>query len=413
MAPNVAITSIAIVGAGAAGIAAGRWLQAAGHRPLILEARNRLGGRAWTDTATFGFPVDRGCQWLHSADQNPWMFYAREQGFEVIEQSPVWQRRIGALEASPEYLARWRVAYERNEALIAAAANMGRDVAVAELVPNDEHRPKFDAVMTWLMGTDSEYVSSIDYTRYADSGTNWSVRGGLGAVIARAAGTLDVRLDAAVREIDHSGPRIRLLTDVGTVEASAVIITVPTNVLAVRSIRFLPELPVPFAEAVEGVPLGVANKVFFQMAPGALPYEGTVHFIGTDRSARTGSYATRPSGEEVLLGYFGGKLAMELEQRNELEAFARDELSRIFGSRFPDAIRHTLSTAWGSDPWARGSYSAALPGKAHGREQLNEPLNDRIFFAGEACSLEHFGTIHGAWHSGVSAAEKALEAVTA
>ena len=87
---------IVIVGAGAAGIAAGRWLLAAGHRPLILEARNRSGGRAWTDTTTLGIPVDRGCQWLHSADRNPWMFYAREQGFDVIERSPVWQRRIGA-----------------------------------------------------------------------------------------------------------------------------------------------------------------------------------------------------------------------------------------------------------------------------------------------------------------------------
>lgn len=402
------ITDIVIVGAGAAGIAAGRWLQAAGHQPLILEARNRTGGRAWTDTTTFGFPVDRGCQWLHSADRNPWTLYAREQGFEVIERSPAWRQRIGAQEATPEYLARWRAAYERNELLIAAAANAGRDVAVSELVPNDEYRPGFDTVMTWLMGTDSEFVSSVDYTRYADSNTNWSVRGGLGAMIAHAAGTLDIRLNAAVREIDYSGPHIRLRTDAGVIETRCVIVTVPTNVIAAQSIRFLPELPLRFAEAFAGVPLGVANKVFFQMAPGRLPYEDTVHFIGTDSTARTAAYSTRPSGEDVLLAYFGGKLAIELEQRNELEVFARDELSRIFGSRFLDGIRHTLSTAWVSDPWARGSYSAALPGKAHGREQLNEPLNEQIFFAGEACSLDSFGTIHGAWHSGVSAAEKAL-----
>lgn len=404
---------IVIIGAGAAGIAAGRWLQAAGQRPLILEARNRVGGRAWTDAATFGFPVDSGCQFLHSAQRNPWMTYAREQGFDLIERSPAWRQHVGAQETTPEDQARWHAAFERNDQLIVAAANAGRDVAVSDLVPNDEHRPGFDSVMTWLMGVESERVSSVDYARYgdADSNTNWSVRGGLGAVVAHAAGALNIRLHAAAREIDYSGPRVRVLGDAGVVDASAVIVTVPTNVLAAQSILFRPHLPLRWVEALERIPLGVANKVFLQMAPGKLPYQGTVHFIGSDRSVRTAAYATRPSGEEVLLAYFGGDLAIELEQRGELEAFARDELRGIFGSRFPSGIRRTLSTAWAGDPWARGSYSAALPGAAHGREQLNEAVNERIFFAGEAGSLDSFGTIHGAWHSGLSAAAKALASI--
>ena len=145
------------------------------------------------------------------------------------------------------------------------------------------------------------------------------------------------------------------------------------------------------------------------MAPGALPYDDTVHFIGTDRSARTGSYATRPAGEEVMLAYFGGKLAIELEQRNELESLrARRADADIRQHAFRMASVAASARHGVSDPWARGSYSAALPGKAHGREQLNETLNEQIFFAGEACSLDYFGTIHGAWHSGVSAAKQAL-----
>ncbi|HKE93794.1 MAG TPA: FAD-dependent oxidoreductase, partial [Povalibacter sp.] len=63
------------------------------------------------------------------------------------------------------------------------------------------------------------------------------------------------------------------------------------------------------------------------------------------------------------------------------------------------------------DPWSLGSYSAALPGKARLREQLSQPLQNRVFFAGEACSVDAFGTIHGAWNSGVEAADKALTAV--
>lgn len=402
-------SDIIIVGAGAAGIAAARWLRDQGHRVRILEARERVGGRAWTDVETFGFPVDLGCAWLHSADVNPWRVYAQQEGFHIIERSPVWQRRIGREEAAPEYLAAWRAAFSRNDELIAQAAHAGRDVPVCDLVPDDRHRPMFDAVMTWLMGVDSERVSSVDFTRYADTDTNWAVGEGLGAVIAHAARGLDVQLQTPVQGLDWSGDRIRVETSRGSLEADAVIVTLPTPVLTdERSLRFAPTLPLPLREAFNAVPLGVANKVFLQMAPGALPFEGSTHFIGTDRTPRTGSYQTRPSGQEILLAYFGGGLALELEQRGELEAFAREQLADIFGADFLTAIRRTSRTGWAGDRWSRGAYSAALPGKAHLREQLNMPVADRIFFAGEACSLDSFGTAHGAWRSGVEAAKRAV-----
>lgn len=187
------------------------------------------------------------------------------------------------------------------------------------------------------------------------------------------------------------------------------IVTVPTSVLATGSIRFLPELPLEFADAFAGIPLGVVNKVFFEMLPAAFPFEGTVHFLGTDQTSRTASYAVRPAGQNVLMAFIGGDLSAELEQRGELETFARDELSGIFGSDFLEGIGRTLSSSWGMDPWSRGSYSATLPGKARAREQLNLSLRDRIFFAGEACSINYFGTIHGAWYSAVGAAEQALK----
>ncbi|HEX7116010.1 MAG TPA: NAD(P)/FAD-dependent oxidoreductase [Steroidobacter sp.] len=405
---------IVIVGAGAAGIAAARWLVDHGHRPIVLEARSRAGGRAWTDTSTFGFPIDRGWAWLHSANVNPWTSYARQAGFTLIERSPVWQQRIGAQEATPERLQAWRAAYERNDRLIEQAALAGRDVPVSELVPADEYRPTFDAVITWLMGTESDRVSSVDYSRYADTGVNWAVREGLGSVVAHAARGLDIRLGTRVRLIDWSRRRVRVETDRGTLEASAVIITVPTSVLARGDcLRFEPELPAAMVEAFSGIPLGMANKVFFELEPGALPFEGSVHFIGTDRSARTASYQARPSGQEVLLAYFGGSLALELEERGELEAFARDQLAEIFGASFRSKIRRATTTAWASEEYSRGAYSAALPGKAHLREHLTVPVAERLFFAGEACSLDSFGTIHGAWASATQAAGAVLKTIAA
>ena len=399
---------IVIVGAGAAGMAAGMFLRARGERPLIVEARDRVGGRAHTDTSAFGMPVDLGCGWLHSADVNPWTRYARAQGFDVIERDPIWRRRIGARLTTPEEQSKWTAAWERNEALIAASVRSGNDLAVSDVVPRDEFRPMWDAIMTWLMGADSEYVSCVDFDRYADTERNWPVGQGLGSVVAHAAQSLDVRLQTQVTDVDWSGPRITLRTSRGTIECEFVIVTVPTTVLANDSIRFHPALPPSYAEAFAGVPLGVANKVFFTMEEGALPFDGTTNFIGTDLTARTASYAVRPSGSDVLLAYFGGSLARELERRGELESFARDELKSIFGEEFVRRIRGSVQTSWATDRFAAGSYSVALPGKAHLREQLSEPVGGKLYFAGEANSIDHFGTIHGAWESAVAAAERVL-----
>jgi monoamine oxidase len=409
--PPIVMRDIVIVGAGAAGIAAARTLREQGIDALVLEARDRIGGRAWTDTTTLGVPIDLGCAWLHSADRNPWTAYAREARFQLLERSPVWQRRIGREEASPAYLQAWHAAFERNELLIAEAAAAGRDVPVAQVVPDDQFRKMFDAVMGWLMGVNAAEVSTVDYARYQDSEVNWAVPQGLGSLVAHCGAALDVRLTTPVRTIDCRGERVRIETDSGVIESRAVIVTLPTSLLARGDVRFLPELPVMHQEAFAAVPLGVPNKVFFEVAPDAMPFAGTVHFVGTDKDERTASYATRPADQNVLLAFFGGTLSRELEQRGELEAFARDELARIFGSNFNSQLQRAISTAWASDPWSRGSYSAALPGQADMRERMSVPVQDRIFFAGEACSPDYFGTIIGASASGIAAAKRAADAI--
>jgi monoamine oxidase len=108
------------------------------------------------------------------------------------------------------------------------------------------------------------------------------------------------------------------------------------------------------------------------------------------------------------MAYFGGDLSWELEQCDGLEHFARDEFRQLFGADALQALGPTLVTAWGSDPYALGSYSAARPGMAHARAALAEPVSPRLQFAGEACSVNHFGTLHGAWRSGSAAAARLL-----
>jgi monoamine oxidase len=401
-----------VVGAGASGLIAARELTRAGLTVRVLEARGRVGGRAWTDTATFGVPIDRGCAWLHNAPDNPWTGYARAQGATVIERSPDWQRYIGREALSPARRARWEAAWDRAEAAIEAAGRAGRDVPASTVLPADlEFRTLFDAIMSWAMGVDADALSTVDYARYHDTDVNWAVREGLGSVVASAARGLDIVLQCPVTGIDWTGPDVRVTTGQGTLECRTVVVTAPTTVLARDTPRFSPALPPAYGEAVHGLALGVANKVFVEVAPGAMPLAGSVHLVASDATTRTASVTVRPAGHELLQVFFGGAYARELEEKDALESVARAELVALFGSDLGGAIRRTTATAWAGDPWARGSYSAARPGFARSRAVLAEPLAERVFFAGEACPPAMYGAIHGAWASGAEAARGVASAL--
>ena len=241
---------VCVIGAGAAGLVAARELTAAGLSIRVFEARGRVGGRAWTDVATFGVPIDRGCAWLHCAERNPWTAFARERGCTVVERSPDWQRRIGRERLSAERRSRWDADYTRAEEAIEAAAGAGRDVPVSEVLPADlQFRTLFDAVMSWSMGVDTADLSTADFAAYDETDVNWAVPDGLGAVVARAAEGLDVALDCPAFAVDWNGPRVRVSTAHGTMDCRAVVVTVPTTLLARGGPRFSPALPVRYDEA--------------------------------------------------------------------------------------------------------------------------------------------------------------------
>jgi monoamine oxidase len=400
---------VIIVGAGAAGIAAARRLVTAGKRCVLLEARARPGGRAVTDHS-LDAPADLGAAWLHFADTNAWTGLAEQAGCEVIRAEPGWGPAAWIGNTPPD--ARQRAAagadYARYEALLEAAAAEGRDIPLSEILPQDDYRPRFDAVMTWAVGVETAEVSTLDLSRYAESTHNWAVREGLGTVVAHAADGLEVRLHATVTHIDWSGHGVRVESTAGTLAAHAVIVTVPTSVLARGAIRFTPALPQELHDAAGNLPLGVVNKVFFALAPGSFDPRDARQFIGRADSSRTCSYTLFPARQPLLGAFFGGDLSKELEVRGELEQFARDELRGIFGASIDAMLGTARSTAWGSDPYSLGSYSAARPGHAGARAALARPVAPNLCFAGEACSVEFYGTLHGAWLSGQAAAESLL-----
>jgi monoamine oxidase len=398
---------IVVVGAGAAGIGAAMRLAAERVSFAVLEARGRVGGRAYT-VADAPFPLDLGCGWLHSADRNPWTRIAANAGYTIDRTLPAWSTQSFDLGFSAESQAAFALAsrrfHERREAI---GPSDGDCSATDLLEPDCRFNPLLNAVSSYVNGVELNLVSVQDSNRYSDSSVNWRIAEGYGTVIAAQAAGLPIRLNCPVMHIDHRGRRLAIETALGTVMADAVIVTVPTPLIAAQGIRFRPELT-DKAAAASVLPLGLADKLVMTVeAPELLPMDG--HLIGNPNRTATGSYHLRPFGRPLIEAFFGGRLAHELEAAGPgaFFDFAVAELVELFGSGIRARLRPLVETGWGRDLFALGSYSYALPGHADARATLATPLDGRVFFAGEACSPHDFTTAHGAYLTGFEAAEEA------
>ncbi len=404
-------TAVAIVGGGAAGIAAGRRLRAAGVDCLLLEARPRLGGRGWTVPDPSGYALDLGCGWLHSADRNPWTAVAQAQGRTIDKTPPPWTRPALPVGFSPaeqhDFGNAMAQFFERVE--LAAAKPTDVDAASA-LEPGDRWNELIVALGTYISGAELDLISARDFVNYDDNGVNWRVVEGYGATIAAAGEGLTVALDCPVRRIDHGGRRLKIETAKGVVTAEQAIVTLPSAIIAETEDLFAPALPEK-TQAARGLPLGLADKLFLSLTEAEEFDADSRLFGGTDRVAMA-AYHLRPFGRPQIEAYFGGHLAAELERQGEraFVDFAVGELTALLGSAFARRIEPIRTYRWGVDPFARGSYSYARPGMADCRAALAAPVDSRLFFAGEACSRADFSTAQGGWLTGVAAAEQVLAA---
>src|SRR5262252_5371684 len=204
---------VAVIGAGAAGIGAARRLREAGTLSIVvLEARERVGGRVHTITPA-GFPLDRGAEWLHSADRNPLSPIAQHLGFSVHRRPPEWTTRLRrsgeTIEAEEEWIA-LREAQRKARHKAAASAEDGPLAMVVE--PGSRWNELLEATSSWANGAELDLVSIKDYVRYEDSGTNWRLGEGYGRLFETLAEGLPVARQAAVSRVDHNGRAIRLTT---------------------------------------------------------------------------------------------------------------------------------------------------------------------------------------------------------
>jgi monoamine oxidase len=400
---------VAIIGAGAAGLGAAHALKRSGLSVIVLEARDRVGGRGHTVTAAPGITFDLGCGWLHSADQNSFANIAEQLDFEIDRKLPPWRERAWGKAFPPEDRGDFMRSLDEFFERIEQAAKGGTDhPASLYLEKGNRWNPMIDAVSSYINGCETDSLSILDFYAYEDSNINWRVRRGYGALMAAYGASLPLALNCEVTLIDHTGKRLRIETSQGTLTADKAIVTVPTNLIADEAVRFFPALPSK-VDAARGLPLGLADKVVLALdEPDLLPVDGNLR--GATMRTEMGTYHLRPFGQPCIEGFFGGRFAQALEDAGDgaIAAHSIDEIVSFLGSDFRRKLKPLKESRWAHDPFARGSYSHALPGHSGKRAVLAAPVDGRLFFAGEATSPNFFSTAHGAHDSGERAAKEVM-----
>ena len=412
---GAAETDVLIIGAGGAGIAAARALRSRGLSCLVLEAKNRIGGRAYTDATGF----DHGASWLHQAHDNPLTALAETLGFESVDHDKLRQRLLfteGRFATTAERRA-FAAAEDRFWRVVEAAAADGTpDRPAADAAPQGG---RFDPLVAhWegaqICAAELARMSLHDCAATALDGPNLLLRRGLGTLVSTLAEGLPIQLNAPVTQIDWRSKDVEASGAFGRIRARAAIITVSTGVLAQGSIAFTPDLPAEKHDAINALPLGLLSKLAFPIPPGVLPEFGAFASLRRDIATpgdRPISWIARPFGAPVMLAFIGGSLAWELSRagKRATEAHARAEFARVFGVEAAAALGPPIITEWGEDLHFLGSYSHAIPGGQAARRVLAEPLgNGRLIFAGEACHPRYAATVAGAWLSGEAAAQLVL-----
>lgn len=400
------MSDVVIVGAGAAGIGAALELRARGIDCIVLEASDRVGGRAYTDTTSLPAPWDHGCHWLHCADENPLVPWADETGAQYLKtrssnaEEFLWT--AGVTHSEAEVAAYYRALSSVFDAIDTAGAQ-GEDVAVTDVMPDiGTWTPNAMCMLGLLAGDDADYISAQSYADYGDTGQDWPVRSGYGRILAQMADALPVQMGTAVLGIDQSESGARVETAQGTIDAKGVIVTASTNVLASGAIRFGPGPAADLLPLIADVPCGAYEKVAiaFKRMPSALA--GKRHGMITLEGDASLNFQIIDEEVPMVIVHMAGNLVRNLRGRGSeaMEAYVLERFSTALGPSLRDEIEAIAVTDWLNNPWVRGSYSHAKPGTAPGRHKMIAADTGRVAFAGEAFSLRWQATAHGAYQSG-------------
>lgn len=422
-----------VVGAGMSGVTTARMLADAGQRVVVLEARNRLGGRMHTERDA-GFSVDLGASWIHGIEVSP--LWDLVQALQI----PTLEYTVGSFQAGgrpigyfdgegtpmdPGATARWIDDVAHVDGLLVeevGAASSGdsyldvteRALDRSGLAPEriDEIREFFrhrveEQCGAWIGDLDAHGLDEDEI-----DGDEVIFPRGYDEIPRRIASGLDVRLDHAVRRVEYSAEGATAVTDRGEFHAQRMVVTVPLGVLKSGSLAFAPPLPSAVADPIARLGMGVFNKVYLQFSERFWPEDAyALRALGEPGEHWHSWYdVSAVSGRPTLLTFAAGPFGRRMQELpdDQIIEDAVAALRTLYGERVGEVVARWV-TRWGIDPHSMGSYSH-IPVRAshHDHDALAGPVDDVLHFAGEATWGAEPATVGAAYASGHRAAERIL-----
>ena len=414
----IADVDVIVIGAGIAGLAAARRLVELGYETIVIEADGTAGGRIKTDW-TLGAPFEVGAGWIHGPDGNPVsaLAEAADAGPFVTDDDSF---LAFAANGEPVPAGDIEAGYKRLEKLYKAIDDeLDTDMALSRAIARVGGKPKSDPIVNWMTSAYTEFSTGgpIDKLSayYFDEdgvypGEDVVLTGGYDAIVKPLARGLDIRFNTRVTAVAYEkGEGALVSTDAGDFESSFVICTVPLGVLKAGDVRFDPPLPKAHLSGIEKIGMGNVTKLALKFDKAHWPADVQYFGLMTEARGRWNyflNYRTF-SEENILLGLCVGDYARKVEAMDDaaMVADCMDAVRTMFGADVPEPSGH-LATRWSNNPNSRGAYSySAVGAQPKHFDNLATPIADTILLAGEHTNFEYHATVHGAYQSGLNAAQ--------
>ena len=350
---------------------------------------------------------------MHLPEQSSLPKLAAQKSIELYPDPQTQQIRIFGrknLERDLEELYTERV---RCNSAISNAARGKDEISCAEALPKDlgDWGPTMEFILgPYRFGADLKDLSAKEYAVSIDRNPALLCRQGAGFLIARLAIGIPIKFFSPVTLVNWGDRSVALETSDGVLTARTVIITASTAVLASGKIKFKPNLPSPYSRAFEKLKLGSYDHVAIEFNGNPLGLETNEVVFEKAADTKTAALFANLHGTPLSMLLIAGNMGAEIAAKGDsaMNSFALEWISRVFGSNAQKAVVRTRSTSWSKQPWALGAFSSAPSGAIEARKLLSEPLNDLVWFAGEAVNQTFWGTVGGAWQDGERAADAVI-----
>ena len=412
--------TVAIIGAGAAGLSAARELSKRGISFVIIEAANRVGGRAYTESLSFMQPVDHGCSWITGSDRNFFKEFGIQEGFTLLDHTNASADTFekDGVRSSVNSIKSYSSAERAIEKAINDAGKAGKDIPACQVIShicNGAIFQNWEGALNFAV--DMEDISTLDYYHSRQGQPSHIVKEGLGSLVSRLNKNFPIKFNTAVKEINHSSRQVELTTTAGTLKTDYCICTVSIGVLQAEKIKFTPSLTPTKQEAINDLQMGLLIKIplLFDGNRLGLRENNRVEYNLSNKDIGTGCYFLAwPTGHNYLMGFIGGKFGWNLykDGQEAVVNYAIEKLIFMLGSKVRKHLIKGFASDWADNPLTLGSYAAAKPGCGRSREKLRGLETGKILFAGEAVEPEIYGLVNGAFESGKKAAISLIDLIS-